>query len=58
MVVGGGAGANQIKKALRSAAREQQELAMGTERKDKPLKHKAVAVDAIFASRLRKILSM
>ncbi|KAL6779419.1 hypothetical protein ACKKBG_A12265 [Auxenochlorella protothecoides x Auxenochlorella symbiontica] len=58
VVVGGGAGANQIKKALRSAAREQQELAMGTERKDKPLKHKAVAVDAIFASRLRKILSI
>lgn len=48
----------QLRLALYAAQQEQVELAAGTERRDRKLKTRAVRVDAVFASRLRRILSI
>ncbi|KAK2080652.1 hypothetical protein QBZ16_000506 [Prototheca wickerhamii] len=58
LIVGGSAGARQLRSALQAAQREQVALASGIERPDRKLKTRAVRVDAVFASRLRYIMSI
>lgn len=58
LIVGGSAGARQLRSALQAAQKEQVALASGIERPDRKLKTRAVRVDAVFASRLRYIMSI
>lgn len=58
LIIGGSAGARQLRSALQAAQREQVALASGIERPDRKLKTRAVRVDAVFASRLRYIMSI
>ena len=58
LLVGGGAGLRVLRAELLRARVEQQQLCTGLEQNTRRMRAPRVAVDAVFAKRLRKILAM
>ena len=58
LLVGGGAGLRVLRSELLRARVEQQQLCTGLEGNTRRMRAPRVAVDAVFAKRLRKILAM
>ena len=60
IIAGGATGFLELRREIASSQREQQQLctSLGVEQSTQRLKSPKVAVDAVFAARLKKILAM
>lgn len=58
MLAGGAAGLAELRREIASAQREQKQICCGIEQSTQRMNAPKVAVDAVFARRLRKILAM